>query len=64
MAFLVEQAGGVATTGTRPIMDVLPTDVHARVPVIRKSLCLLLCNEDTTIFVLSNWCQCSPPTSR
>jgi fructose-1,6-bisphosphatase len=36
MAFLVEQAGGVATTGTRPIMDVLPTDVHARVPVIRK----------------------------
>jgi fructose-1,6-bisphosphatase I len=34
MAFLVEQAGGAASTGTRPIMDVLPTDVHARVPVI------------------------------
>jgi fructose-1,6-bisphosphatase I len=34
MAFLVEQAGGVASTGTRPIMDVLPTDVHARVPCI------------------------------
>lgn len=34
MAFLVEQAGGIATTGTRDIMDVLPTDVHARVPCI------------------------------
>ncbi|CAB9526520.1 Fructose-1,6-bisphosphatase class 1 [Seminavis robusta] len=34
MAFLLEQAGGRASTGTRPIMDVLPTDVHARVPVI------------------------------
>lgn len=34
MAFLVEQAGGGASTGTRPIMDVLPTDVHARVPCI------------------------------
>jgi fructose-1,6-bisphosphatase I len=34
MAFLVEQAGGVASTGNRPIMDVLPTDVHARVPCI------------------------------
>jgi fructose-1,6-bisphosphatase I len=34
MAFLVEQAGGRATTGTRPIMEVLPTDVHARVPCI------------------------------
>jgi len=37
MAFIVEQAGGTATTGTRPIMNVLPTDVHARVPCIRKS---------------------------
>jgi fructose-1,6-bisphosphatase len=36
MAFLIEQAGGVATTGTRPITEVLPTDVHARVPCIRK----------------------------
>jgi len=34
MAFLVEQAGGAATTGTRPIMEVLPTDVHDRVPCI------------------------------
>jgi fructose-1,6-bisphosphatase I len=37
MAFVVEQAGGAATTGTRPIMDVLPTDVHARVPCIMGS---------------------------
>jgi fructose-1,6-bisphosphatase I len=34
MAFLVEQAGGLATTGDRDILDVLPTDVHARVPCI------------------------------
>jgi fructose-1,6-bisphosphatase I len=34
MAFLVEQAGGLGTTGTQDIMDVQPTDVHARVPCI------------------------------
>lgn len=34
MAFLIEQAGGTATTGTRPISEVLPTDVHDRVPCI------------------------------
>ncbi|KAE9416229.1 hypothetical protein Angca_003526, partial [Angiostrongylus cantonensis] len=30
MAFLVEQAGGVATTGKVPVLDVVPTDIHDR----------------------------------
>lgn len=32
MAFLIEQAGGLATTGTQPILDVVPTGIHCRVP--------------------------------
>lgn len=34
MAMLIEAAGGKSTTGTQPIMDVTPTDIHQRVPVI------------------------------
>ncbi len=34
MAFLIEQAGGLATTGEKPILDVQPEDLHQRVPVI------------------------------
>ncbi|HJU71737.1 MAG TPA: class 1 fructose-bisphosphatase [Paucimonas sp.] len=34
MAFLVEQAGGLATTGRAPLMQVVPTTLHQRVPVI------------------------------
>ncbi|KAI9446453.1 fructose-1,6-bisphosphatase class 1/Sedoheputulose-1,7-bisphosphatase [Lactarius indigo] len=30
MAFLTEQAGGVATTGTKRILDIVPTKVHER----------------------------------
>ena len=34
MAFLVEQAGGKATTdGKQPILDVTPTELHQRIPV-------------------------------
>ena len=33
MAFLVEQAGGMATTGKEDILKVKPTDIHQRVPV-------------------------------
>ncbi|PWN54006.1 putative FBP1-fructose-1,6-bisphosphatase [Violaceomyces palustris] len=33
MAFLTEQAGGAATTGTGRILDVQPTDIHQRCPV-------------------------------
>jgi fructose-1,6-bisphosphatase I len=34
MAFLAEQAGGLATDGTTPIMEVEPTDVHQKVALI------------------------------
>jgi fructose-1,6-bisphosphatase I len=34
MAFLVEQAGGLATTGDAEILDIQPTGLHQRVPVI------------------------------
>ncbi|KAH9001265.1 fructose-1,6-bisphosphatase class 1/Sedoheputulose-1,7-bisphosphatase [Lactarius akahatsu] len=30
MAFLTEQAGGIATTGTKRILDIVPTKVHER----------------------------------
>lgn len=33
MAYLTEQAGGLATTGTKRILDVMPTDIHERCPV-------------------------------
>jgi fructose-1,6-bisphosphatase I len=33
MAFIVEQAGGAATTGRTRIMDLQPTGLHQRVPV-------------------------------
>ncbi|WP_456456078.1 class 1 fructose-bisphosphatase [Thermovibrio sp.] len=34
MAFLVEQAGGLASTGEMDILDVVPSQLHQRVPVI------------------------------
>jgi len=34
MAFLVEQAGGAATTGRQRILDIPPAHLHQRVPVI------------------------------
>jgi fructose-1,6-bisphosphatase len=34
MAFLVEQAGGAASTGTERLLDLVPRDLHQRVPVI------------------------------
>ena len=37
MAFIVEQAGGIATTGNQRIMDIQPTSLHQRVPVIMGS---------------------------
>ena len=33
LAFIVEKAGGAATTGTAPILDVVPDSLHARVPL-------------------------------
>lgn len=32
LAFLIEQAGGYASDGTQPILDIVPTDIHQRVP--------------------------------
>ena len=37
MAFLMEQAGGVASTGKQRIMEVEPTELHQRVPTIMGS---------------------------
>lgn len=34
LAFLVEQAGGRASTGTQDILDVVPDRLHARVPLM------------------------------
>lgn len=33
LAFICEQAGGRASTGTRDILDVLPEELHQRVPI-------------------------------
>ncbi len=33
MAFIVEQAGGLASTGTQRVMEVVPTELHQRVPL-------------------------------
>jgi fructose-1,6-bisphosphatase I / sedoheptulose-1,7-bisphosphatase len=34
IAFLIEQAGGLATTGRERVLDVQPTDLHQRIPFI------------------------------
>ena len=34
LAFLVEQAGGSASTGRQPILDVIPDRLHARTPLV------------------------------
>ncbi len=39
MSFIIEQAGGMASTGRARIMDLIPEDIHQRVPVIMGSKC-------------------------
>lgn len=34
MAFIMKKAGGKATTGKTDILDIVPSDIHQRVPVI------------------------------
>jgi len=34
MSMIVEQAGGKASTGTERILDIVPTNIHQRVPVV------------------------------
>ncbi len=33
MAFIIEQAGGLATDGKQPVMDIVPTSIHQRSPI-------------------------------
>ena len=33
LAFIVEQAGGMATDGTRRVMDIPPAELHERTPL-------------------------------
>ena len=34
MAFVVEQAGGLATTGSQRILDIVPSSIHQRSPIV------------------------------
>lgn len=34
MSFIIEQAGGASTDGVGRILDIVPTDIHQRVPVV------------------------------
>lgn len=38
MAFLTEQAGGSASDGVKPILDISPTGIHQRIPVFIGSM--------------------------
>ncbi|KAG8194849.1 hypothetical protein JTE90_017282 [Oedothorax gibbosus] len=33
MAYLIEKAGGIATTGKMPILDIVPESIHQRAPI-------------------------------
>lgn len=33
MAYLIEQAGGKASSGKKPILDVIPESIHQRCPI-------------------------------
>lgn len=33
MAYIIEQAGGKASDGTKPILDIQPTNIHQRAPI-------------------------------
>ena len=33
MAYIIEQAGGLATTGTERVLDIVPKDIHERSPI-------------------------------
>ncbi|MEJ2238651.1 MAG: hypothetical protein P8X82_10170, partial [Gemmatimonadales bacterium] len=34
LAMIAEQAGGAATDGRQPILDIVPTDLHQRTPLL------------------------------
>lgn len=33
MSFIVEMAGGLATTGRMPVLDIMPKKIHQRSPI-------------------------------
>ena len=33
MAMIIEQAGGLATDGKKPLLDVVPSSIHDRSPI-------------------------------
>ncbi|XP_069785600.1 fructose-1,6-bisphosphatase 1-like [Narcine bancroftii] len=37
MAYIMEQAGGMATTGTEAVLDIIPESIHQRAPIIMGS---------------------------
>ena len=37
MSFIMEQAGGLSTTGTERVMEITPDFVHQRVPIVMRS---------------------------
>ena len=45
MAYVIEKAGGMATTGKEAVLDIVPTDIHQKVPIILGS------PEDVTEFL-------------
>lgn len=34
MAYVMEKAGGLATTGSTAILDIVPTNIHERAPIV------------------------------
>jgi fructose-1,6-bisphosphatase I len=46
LAFLAEQAGGAASDGTQPILDIQPTDLHQRTPLFIGNSALVNLAED------------------
>lgn len=44
MAYIFQQAGGIAIDGERPILDIVPTDLHQRTPLVIGSM------EDVAIY--------------
>lgn len=34
MAFIIEKAGGLATTGKEAVLDIVPENIHQRVPIV------------------------------
>lgn len=34
MAFIIEKSGGIATTGKEAVLDVVPENIHQRVPIV------------------------------